>query len=513
MVKVIKKRASIYLATLLLSFAFFYAIAQAAYYIYVNDKLEDYAESVLSRSDNIVQQVKEIDALSAEFSVYTPCSEPYLHTLRKRLWPYPLIKDIGYVEDGRIICSALWGKYSVPLALNMFKHKVNREGYTWVFDALIESNITADIAYTDSISITLSPFVFSRFRQQFDKWNFNATVGDYKSQQHFFRVGNNTSLLEGLEHGKKPELFFLTVRSCDAVHDICVVAGMKYSLLFNNDLAVAIFLLCVASLMGIIIGALINKNLQGRQPLLSRLEHAIENKELHFVYQPLYRVKDKDIIGLEVLLRWHDKAEGNIAPDIFIPLAEEHGLINKIGLYVIEHAIKECGTILKEKNITLSVNVSCSDICSPVFYQRLVETLQQEGVAGKHILLEITERQSGHIEEIMQSISLYKEHGVLFALDDFGTGYSNLKWLSMLDVDEIKIDKSITDSIGTESINRHILPGLIAMFKDMPRVIVFEGVENEAQHLFLQKNLPESCAQGWYFSKALAFPEIQHLLR
>jgi len=406
----------------------------------------------------------------------------------------------------------MWGNYRVPLALNVFKHKVDREGYTWVFDALIESNITADIAYTDNISITISPFVFTRFRGQSEKWNFNAIIGDYKNQQHFFRVGNNIAQLEGLEKGIKPELLFMTARTCDPLHDICVVAGMTYSLFFNNDPAVILLLLGVTLLVGLVIGALINKNLQGRQPLLARLERAIENKDLHFVYQPLYRVKDKNIIGLEVLLRWHDKTVGNIGPDIFIPLAEENGLINKISLYVVEHAIRECGAVLKEKNLTLSINVSCSDICSQTFYHRLVDTLYEEDVAGKHILLEITERQSGHIEEIMQSIALYKEHGVLFALDDFGTGYSNLKWLSMLDVDEIKIDKSITDSIGTQSINRHILPGLIAMFKDMPRMIVFEGVENEAQHLFLQKNLPDSCAQGWYFSKALAFADIERLL-
>ncbi|NUL35224.1 EAL domain-containing protein [Kosakonia sacchari] len=512
MIKVLKKGVSIYIAALLLSFAFFYIVAQVAYYAFIQEKVEDYAESILARSDNIILQVREINALREEFSVYTPCSDPYLHALRKRLWPYPLIKDIGYVEDGRIICSALWGKYAAPLSLNVFKNKVSRGSYTWVFDALIENNITADVVYNNNFSVTVSPFAFTRFREDSTRWGFNAVVGDYNHKQHFFRVGNNTSLLENIEHGKVHEFFFITEKSCDAQHDICVVAGVRHSFVFNNNGYILLFLFCVASLVGLFVGALISKNQHENQSLLTRLENAIINKELHFVYQPLYRVKDKSIIGVEVLLRWNDKQMGNIGPDIFIPLAEENGLINKISLYVVEHAIKECGAALREKDITLSINVSCSDICSKTFYQRLIDTLQQEGVAGKHIMLEITERQSGRIEDIMQSICLYKEHGVLFALDDFGTGYSNLKWLSMLDVDEIKIDKSITDSIGTQSINRHILPGLIAMFKDMPRTIVFEGVENEAQHLFLQGNLPESCAQGWYFSKALAFSEIENLL-
>lgn len=100
----------------------------------------------------------------------------------------------------------------------------------------------------------------------------------------------------------------------------------------------------------------------------------------------------------------------------------------------------------------------------------------------------------------------------MFALDDFGTGYSNLNWLSMLDVDEIKIDKSITDSIGTESINKHILPGLINMFFNIPKTIVFEGVENVEQYNFLKENLPECCAQGWYFSKGMRISELHKLM-
>ncbi|WP_404273874.1 EAL domain-containing protein [Yersinia intermedia] len=98
---------------------------------------------------------------------------------------------------------------------------------------------------------------------------------------------------------------------------------------------------------------------------------------------------------------------------------------------------------------------------------------------------------------------------MLFALDDFGTGYSNLNWLSLLDVDEIKIDKSLIDSIGTESINKHVLPGIVEIFKDMPKIIVFEGIENEVQYNFLKDKMPNCYVQGWYFSKALYFNDLK----
>jgi sensor c-di-GMP phosphodiesterase-like protein len=178
-------------------------------------------------------------------------------------------------------------------------------------------------------------------------------------------------------------------------------------------------------------------------------------------------------------------------------------LINKISLYVVEHAIKECASVLQSSDITLSINVSCADICSEAFREKLLSTLQHENVAGESIILEITERQSSGTEDIKRSMDLFKGTGIIFALDDFGTGYSNLNWLSLLDVGEIKIDKSITDSIGTESINNHILPGLIEMFKNMPKIVVFEGVETDIQYQFLKENIPGCCAQGWYFTKAV----------
>jgi sensor c-di-GMP phosphodiesterase-like protein len=96
------------------------------YYIYAHEKLEDYAESILARSNSLISQVKLIDGLRQEFAVYEPCSAQYQQALRKRLWPYPLIKDIAYVEDEKIVCSALWGKLNAPLSLNMFRNKVNR---------------------------------------------------------------------------------------------------------------------------------------------------------------------------------------------------------------------------------------------------------------------------------------------------------------------------------------------------------------------------------------------------
>ncbi|MCH4716499.1 EAL domain-containing protein, partial [Escherichia coli] len=127
-------------------------------------------------------------------------------------------------------------------------------------------------------------------------------------------------------------------------------------------------------------------------------------------------------------------------------------------------------------------------------------------------LLEITERQGGDFEEMKEHIDFYKKHGVRFAIDDFGTGYSNLNLITALDVDEIKIDKSLTDAIGTESLSYNLLPGLYEMFRNISDKIVFEGVETQEQVNYLKKFWPQSSAQGWYYSRALTLAEATELI-
>ena len=423
-----------------------------------------------------------------------------------------LIKDIAYVSDQQVICSALWGRLSTPLFLNLYRNKVNRGNYTWVFGAQIEENITADVLFTNNFAIVVSPFAFQRFWQEAEKMNFNAIVGDYNHKNHFFNIGNKTSLLEAVEHEKEKLLSYVTTRSCSSREDICVITGTEFPIFFNNNPYILVFFISISVVIGFLNAALYVNITERNQSLLSRLEDAINNKAFHFVYQPIYNVEDRSVVGAEALIRWSDHHIGNIGPDIFIPLAEKNGLINKISLYVAENALTEFAPVLHRCNITLSINVNCSDICDDEFRVKLFSTLARESIPGNQIMLEITERQNASIEDIKRAMIPFKDSGIRFALDDFGTGYSNLNWLSLLDVEEIKIDKSLIDCIGTECSCTPILSGVIGMLNKMPKLVVFEGVETELQYRFLRENVPECCAQGWYFSKPMKFEEINSML-
>lgn len=507
--KKIKRKVSVIVVSLIFSYVTVFGLAEVGFYFYIKEKLVNYSKEILIRSESLIYQIKLLDNQKDEFLLYDACSKAHLNVLRERLWPYPLIKDIAYVNNEKIYCSAMWGEMDNPLAMNAFKNKFMRDGYTWIFDAQIGRNIVVDILYTDHFAITVSPFAFRRFWDDAEKMHFSAVVGDYSHDNHFFKIGSNVTDLEEFEHHGSRTLTYIMVKSCNGESDLCVTAGAQFFILKYKNYYFLAFLILIGAINTLLSIALINNILENKKTLAARLESAILNDELTLVYQPIHRVWDGGVAGVEALLRWKDEKLGRIGPDIFIPLAEKHGLIDKISLYVVKRAIRECRDVLHDGHHFLSINVSCSDVCSSKFKNVLINTLKKENVSPDTIVLEITERQSANIEELQHAIADYQKVGVLFALDDFGTGHSNLNWLTLLDVDEIKVDKSITDTINTQSLNRHILPGLVRMFEDIPKIIVFEGVENEAQYHFLKENLPDAYVQGWYFSKALDLSQLK----
>ncbi len=224
---------------------------------------------------------------------------------------------------------------------------------------------------------------------------------------------------------------------------------------------------------------------------------------MSLVYQPIYKIEDESIIGFETLLRWNDERLGAIGPDVFIPLSEKAGLQEDVSIYVLTHSIQEFIHVAITHNLFLSININVSDLNSERFSSTLISLVNKYNIPEGILLLEITERQSGNVEDMREYINKYKRFGVRFAIDDFGTAYSNLNLVAALDVDEIKIDKCLTDSIGTSSVNYEILPGLREMFRNISEKVVFEGMETQTQINYLKEFWSKSSAQGWYYSKAV----------
>ncbi|MDG6500190.1 EAL domain-containing protein, partial [Staphylococcus aureus] len=166
--------------------------------------------------------------------------------------------------------------------------------------------------------------------------------------------------------------------------------------------------------------------------------------------------------------------------------------------FVTMQAVSETADLLTRYDLTLSINISLTDLFSHHYLDFLTQLTQKIDLAPSRIMLEITERENATLAHMEAAILLFKRHGFLIALDDFGTGYSSLSYLEDLNVDILKIDKSFVDALEYKTVTPHI----IEMAKTLKLEMVAEGVENESQAQWLREHGVQY-AQGWLYSKAL----------
>ena len=249
--------------------------------------------------------------------------------------------------------------------------------------------------------------------------------------------------------------------------------------------------------------------LEETQRLKTALARAIRAKEFVLHYQPLMNIKERRIEGVEALIRWIDPERGVIGPSAFIPAAENMGLMQPIGRWVLETAVEQ-GRRWRDagQDLTVSLNVSVRQLQDPGFFEHLRATLRDCSVAPRHIQLEVTE--SAVMADAGLAIDLLTRCnalGVQIALDDFGTHYSSLTYLQKLPIDTIKIDRSFVQDLPSSDKDGAIVRGVIALGHDMRRKIVAEGVETRAQFDWLQEATCDG-AQGYFVAKPAAADQL-----
>jgi EAL domain-containing protein (putative c-di-GMP-specific phosphodiesterase class I) len=252
-----------------------------------------------------------------------------------------------------------------------------------------------------------------------------------------------------------------------------------------------------------------------RSQMQGRLRRAVDHGEFSLCYQPLVELKSGRIVGAEALLRWRDAQLGILAPEHFVPVAEESGLIAPLGEWVLRTACEEiahwhnrAGTLPR-----ISVNVSGLQLLDRRLAVALDDVIYGQGLLPAQIELEITE--SALMEREAAGLPLLqhlRELGVGIAVDDFGTGYSSLAKLKHMPVTVLKIDRSFIKDIFCDSNDRAIVIAILSMAKQLQLKCVAEGVETLEQLEFLREN---GCdlAQGFIFSKAVPSAEFRCLWR
>ena len=218
----------------------------------------------------------------------------------------------------------------------------------------------------------------------------------------------------------------------------------------------------------------------------SALRHAIDNRELFLLYQPLFSLEDQSLRGAEALVRWEHPNRGVILPGDFIPLAEERGLIGAIDGFVLDEACRQLAQWTSEgeypEDFTVAVNLSGRQLSDPTLVERVAKSITSYGIVPSQLCLEITETALiGELGDAATTLGALSKLGVLLALDDFGTGYSTLAHVQRLNVDILKIDRSFVEQIGGSDRDRAIIGAITAMAHALGMLVVGEGIETDRQ--------------------------------
>src|SRR5262245_880075 len=252
-----------------------------------------------------------------------------------------------------------------------------------------------------------------------------------------------------------------------------------------------------------------------RLTLESGLRRALERDELRLHYQPKVNVTAGHVCGMEALLRWEHPQLGLLAPDRFIPIAEETGLIGPIGAWVLKTACLQNRAWQQQgaQRFPIAVNLSPRQFADETLIDDIKAALAQSGLPASDLELEITESMvMDDPERAVDMLRRLKELGIRVAIDDFGTGYSSLAYLKRFPIDSVKVDRSFVEDIPADLDSMAIAQAVIAMAHSLRLKVVAEGVESEAQLSFLRG---EGCdeIQGHYFSEARVASEISSVLR
>jgi diguanylate cyclase (GGDEF)-like protein/PAS domain S-box-containing protein len=252
-----------------------------------------------------------------------------------------------------------------------------------------------------------------------------------------------------------------------------------------------------------------------RLALETALRDALRDDQLDLHYQPQIDLSQGRIVGVEALLRWQHPTLGRIAPDRFIPIAEETGLIVPIGDWVLRRAVEQAAAWQRAglPPLRMAVNLSARQLLQPNLAQRIEDLLAASGVDPRLFGVEVTESMLiANFDQAVLHLQALRALGVEVSLDDFGTGYSSLSYLRRLPVDVVKIDRSLVPDVTAPAEDVSITRAIITMAHSLHMKVLAEGVESEGQAALLAASQCDHM-QGYWFSAALPAAAIEAMVR
>jgi diguanylate cyclase (GGDEF)-like protein len=251
-----------------------------------------------------------------------------------------------------------------------------------------------------------------------------------------------------------------------------------------------------------------------RMQLEAELSVAVERGELRLDYQPMMSIETGTLTGLEALVRWEHPLHGTILPDEFIPLAEETGLINPIGDWVLTEACRQMAlwqARFNAETLKINVNLSARQLEQPDLVQRVLRAQKSTGLRAGTLRLELTETTVISNEQGIERLQELRENGIEIQLDDFGSGYSSLGYLGRLPIDSLKLDRSFVEQSESDERSAMILDAVVTLARELDLAVTAEGIETHQQAERI-RSLACETGQGYFFHRPLAGTAVESLL-
>ncbi|WP_119964786.1 EAL domain-containing protein [Simplicispira lacusdiani] len=476
--------------------------------------LASLAEEVLRRAVLTRQQiVAAVDAMQARADA--PCSEAGIALMRQISMTSPYLQAAGVVRDNALVCSSL-GVHEPPLALGTGQGRTATGLRAWVgvdlpiipgqlFNVYSDAHGNAVIVHPEQIIdivvrstdvvlavVVNDPGFVSRSR--------GSVAPDWLAR---IARSKNTMAAQAFE----TDSHTVVLRS-SGEHNVSGLAAAPRSYIDGRMRRLTWIMLPIGLAAGLLLAVAVVLLARQRMSLKTELRLALQRKEFFLRYQPIVDLRDGSVVGAEALLRWQRVDGTQVPPDVFIPVAEQTGLIQDITRHVMDMVARDMAGLLQRRpGFHVSINFSALDLQPKGPIEHIAPLLQALQAPPGAVVLEITERSFVDASIARPLVQRIREQGVRVAIDDFGTGYSNLSALASFEIDYLKIDKSFVDTIGLQAVTSQVVPHIIEMAKTLGLEMIAEGVETQEQADYLRSRGVQF-AQGWLYGKPMAVEDL-----
>ena len=482
--------------------------------------VSSYARDVLHRAENTIDQGYAAINTLAERNSAVPCSDANLALMRKLDLESSYVHTVGYVVDDHMVCSSQ-GREGIDYALGPVD---------WVSLRHVRVRLNVRFPFDDAntyIVIERGGYAAIMNRDQ----ALEATTNEKDVSLGFFQPVNGRFM--ALRGYVKPDWigplvpdvsgvrsvqtfvdagFVVAVARSDRLR-LAALAALPVTYLNAQVRSTAMILVPVGLIAGIAL-ALVALYLVRRQMALPAMIRAgLRRNEFYMVYQPVVDLRTGEWVGAEALLRWRQANGELIRPDLFIPSAEDAGLIQDITRRVVELVTRDLNGVFSiAPRFHLALNLSAKDLSSGDVLELMGGMAHRMKAGPDNLVIEVTERGLLNRELAQGILRNLRDGGIQVAIDDFGTGYSTLAYLENFEIDYLKIDKSFVDTMNRDTSTSQVALHIIGMARSLKIELIAEGVENETQAMLL-RDLGVQYAQGWHLGRPMPPEELLQGLR